>query len=98
MATLTEHKAQVKLDKPEGTVKVNKNGVDTLLEGADYTAWVEAVAKSRLSDEQIGYKDDRSKQYKPIEEQLDLMYWDAENGTTTWNDHISKVKSDNPKP
>jgi hypothetical protein len=30
--------------------------------------------------------------------QLDMQYWDGVNGTTTWADHIAKVKSDNPKP
>ena len=31
-------------------------------------------------------------------EQLDMQYWDSVNSTTTWADHIAKVKSDNPKP
>ena len=95
MATLTEHKAQVKLDKPEGTVKVNKNGVDTLLEGADYTAWVEAVAQSRLSDEQIGYKDDRAKEYPSIKDQLDDIY---HNGIDAWKATIKATKDKYPKP
>ena len=30
--------------------------------------------------------------------QLDMQYWDSVNSTTTWADHIAKVKSDNPKP
>jgi len=25
------------------------------------------------------------------------MYWDNVNSTTTWKDHVAKVKSDNPK-
>ena len=29
--------------------------------------------------------------------QLDMMYHDQVNGTTTWKDAIAKVKSDNPK-
>ena len=31
--------------------------------------------------------------YGSIEEQLDMMYWDQMNGTTTWKDHVSSVKS-----
>ena len=31
--------------------------------------------------------------YGTIEEQLDMMYWDQVNGTTTWKDHVSSVKS-----
>ena len=42
------------------------------------------------------YKIDR--QYPSIGEQLDMQYWDAINGTTTWKDAIAQVKADNPKP
>jgi len=42
------------------------------------------------------YKIDR--EYPSIGEQLDMQYWDAVNGTTTWKDTIAQVKSDNPKP
>ena len=36
--------------------------------------------------------------YLPLDEQLDMQYWDAVNGTTTWKDHISAVKVKYPKP
>lgn len=39
----------------------------------------------------------RMSQYGDIGEQLDMQYKDAVNGTTTWKDHIAKVKSDFPK-
>ena len=42
------------------------------------------------------YQVDR--QYPSIQEQLDMQYWDAVNGTTTWKDAIAQVKADNPKP
>lgn len=35
--------------------------------------------------------------YGSIGEQLDMQYWDAVNGTTLWQEHIAKVKSDVPK-
>jgi len=44
------------------------------------------------------YKSDRQAQYPSIGEQLDMQYWDAVNGTTTWKDAIAQVKADNPKP
>lgn len=44
------------------------------------------------------YQRDRKADYKSIEEQLDMMYWDKVNGTTTWQDHINAVKTANPKP
>jgi hypothetical protein len=47
----------------------------------------------------LAYSRDRVKPdgYAPIEEQLDMQYWDSVNGTTKWKDHIAKVKSDHPK-
>ena len=44
------------------------------------------------------YARDRAVAYASIQDQLDMQYWDNVNGTTTWKDHIAKVKSDNPKP
>tara|TARA_R100000808_G_scaffold20907_1_gene45225 strand:+ start:294 stop:632 length:339 start_codon:yes stop_codon:yes gene_type:complete len=35
--------------------------------------------------------------YASIGDQLDMIYKDQLNGTTTWKDHVSKVKSDHPK-
>ncbi len=39
----------------------------------------------------------RSLAYPSIQDQLDMQYWDKVNSTTTWQDAIAKVKSDNPK-
>ena len=39
----------------------------------------------------------RDRVYPSIGEQLDMQYWDNVNGTTTWNDTITKIKTDNPK-
>ena len=36
--------------------------------------------------------------YLPIPQQLDMQYWDAVNGTTTWKDHVAAVKAKYPKP
>ena len=46
----------------------------------------------------LEYSRKRVEQYATIQDQLDMQYWDSVNGTTTWKDHIAKVKSDNPKP
>jgi len=50
----------------------------------------------------VKYKTDRtsngSTKYADYGDQLDMQYWDAVNGTTTWKDHVAKVKSENPKP
>jgi hypothetical protein len=36
--------------------------------------------------------------YAYFGDQLDMMYWDKVNGTTTWQDHIAAVKAEFPKP
>jgi len=36
--------------------------------------------------------------YASIGDQLDMMYKDAVNGTTTWKDHVAAVKAKYPKP
>ena len=46
----------------------------------------------------VKYKSDRAAAYGSIGDQLDMQYWDAVNGTTTWKDHVAKVKADHPKP
>ena len=43
------------------------------------------------------YKYQRASAYPSIQEQLDMQYWDAINGTTTWQDAINAVKQQFPK-
>ena len=43
------------------------------------------------------YKEVRSSAYPPIQEQLDMMYWDERRGTTTWKDKITEIKDLYPK-
>ena len=65
---------------------------------ADYDQAIIDKANSMWNDQQFGYIQARQEGYGSIAEQLDMMYWDGVNGTTTWADHIAQVKSDNPKP
>jgi hypothetical protein len=44
------------------------------------------------------YQRDRAPEYPSLQEQLDMQYWDAINGTTTWQDAINAVKTKYPKP
>ena len=39
----------------------------------------------------------RSQEYPSREDQLDMMYWDKVNGTTTWEDAIQAIKDKYPK-
>ena len=44
------------------------------------------------------YARNRAAAYPPISDQLDMQYWDANHGRTTWADAIAAVKSAHPKP
>jgi len=56
--------------------------------------------KNELDQEwqNLQYQRDRASQYPSIQDQLDMQYHDAIDGTTTWKDAVAKVKADNPKP
>ena len=65
---------------------------------SDYEQAIEDRKNSLLHEYNFGYIQARQEAYGSIAEQLDMMYWDNVNGTSTWQDHIAQVKSDNPKP
>tara|TARA_Y100000296_G_C5079222_1_gene209030 strand:- start:376 stop:669 length:294 start_codon:yes stop_codon:yes gene_type:complete len=44
------------------------------------------------------YADLRRKAYASWGDQLDMQFWDSQDGTTTWVDHVAAVKSAHPKP
>ncbi len=46
---------------------------------------------------QLNYAQLRQQEYEPLENQLDLLYWDKINGTTLWQDSISAIKAKYPK-
>lgn len=64
----------------------------------DYTQAKIDLGNSKWQEQQFGYIQARQEAYGSIADQLDMQYWDAVNDTTTWKDHIAKVKNDNPKP
>ena len=82
-------------------VATTDGGVHVDLTDAE-VAEVEAREAQAVKDAEdyakVKYKDDRSVAYGDIGDQLDMRYKDLLNGTTTWKDHIAKVKSDHPKP
>mgnify|MGYP003383829674 CR=1 FL=1 len=57
---------------------------------------VENKANEMWSD-YLSVKYQRDRQYPPIEEQLDMLYWDMKNGTSTWATTVDKIKNDFPK-
>jgi hypothetical protein len=45
----------------------------------------------------IAVDNTRQIQYLSWQEQMEMIYKDQKNGTTTFKDHCDKVRSDNPK-
>ena len=51
-----------------------------------------------LSERQNAVRAARRAAYGDLGDQLDMQYHDNVDGTTTWKDHVAKVKTDNPIP
>ena len=64
----------------------------------DYAQAKIDLGNSKWNEQQFGYIQARQEAYGDLGSQLDMMYWDKVNNTTTWQDHIAQVKADNPKP
>ena len=64
----------------------------------DYAQLITDKAAAKLEHQDNGYKLAREADYASIVDQLDMQYKDLVDDTTTWKDHIAKVKSDHPKP
>ena len=45
----------------------------------------------------VTYTHARMSEYPSLQEQQDMQYWDAVNGTTTWKDKITSIKTRYPK-
>ncbi len=60
--------------------------------------WETAKVELQAEYDSKQYQRDRATSYPSIQEQLDMQYWDAVNGTKKWQEAIAKVKTDNPKP
>ena len=74
------------------------DGILVLMTDEEVAARNAEVAAAKAEETANDYKVKRAEQYASWQEQMDMQYWDSVNGTTTWQDHIAKVKSDNPKP
>ena len=78
--------SKVAFDKDGNSITLVQSNIDT------------ARTELNTAAAAVKYKSDRAKAFASTGDQLDMQYWDAVNGTTTWKDHVAKVKSDNPKP
>ena len=63
-------------------------------------SWSEVNAEKALLQTEYDnkqYQRDRADAYPSIQDQLDMQYHDAVDGTTTWKDKIAEVKTTYPK-
>ena len=74
------------------------NGIQIPLTAEEETARDAEETAAAAYKAANAYKSARRTAYPTVEEQMDMQYWDKKNGTTTWVDAITKVKTDNPKP
>ena len=79
----------------DGKGAFDKNGNSVTIDAVKVEAARKAINDAAAA---VKYKSDRALAYGSIGDQLDMQYWDAVNGTTTWKDHVAKVKADHPKP
>ena len=89
----------------ENLVGGNVNGPISKIEFVEgfTTLPTEEAVQAKLTELQSEYdakqyQRDRADAYPSIQEQLDMQYWDAVNGTKKWQEAVAKVKADNPKP
>jgi hypothetical protein len=64
----------------------------------DFEQMVIDCANSKFDEQENGYKTARQEAYGSIADELDMIYWDGKNSTTTFQDHIDAVKAAHPKP
>lgn len=84
-------------DFGDGTgIKITKWQVeDPMPDNATIQQW---MIQYDLAFRVLGVKQQRSETYPSIQDQLDMMYNDKINNTTTWVDAISSVKLQYPIP
>tara|TARA_B100000424_G_scaffold230556_1_gene192438 strand:- start:153 stop:449 length:297 start_codon:yes stop_codon:yes gene_type:complete len=87
------YKNAKRVDDGEGAF--DENGNQITLDESKISIEMERL-KTEYDSKQ--YQRDRASQYLSIQEQLDMQYWDAVNGTKKWQEAVAKVKTDNPKP
>ena len=92
-AIYSAHSDVVSIDDGKGAF--DKDGKSVTIDSTKVAAARKAIDDAAAA---IKYKSDRAEAFASVGDQLDMQYWDKKNGTTTWVDHVAKVKADHPKP
>ena len=78
-------------------IPVNENNKDYQLFKADVVGIGTSCVVGIDTVTTVDYTDARKAEYPSLEEQQDMQYWDAVNGTTIWKDKIAEIKAKYPK-
>jgi len=107
MATIDEIKNRIRSENPTLNKAVNHDVFQLTPEEYEATIndWAEAEYKQQ-EEERIrtnggvtpDYAQFRREAYPSLPDQLDMIYHDSVDGTTTWNDAIAAVKAKYRKP
>jgi len=74
-------------------------GFNSVVDGENFEGSLEEVRTiCEANKPELTWIENRIKNYGSLEKQQDLQYWDLINGTTIWQDHITAVKLQFPKP
>ena len=85
------------------TINQSYTSIPVEPENRDYQKFIQDVAEQGIGIVEgpdiiePDYATLRQQEYPSREEQLDMMYWDKVNGTTTWEDTIQAIKDKYPK-
>ena len=111
MASLWQ-KVKLYLEDNSKTWEAEEDNIKLKNEGSgDYIHTWNVSGLAKPTDEQIasyetagntaetnfGIDSTRRSQYGTWQQQMEMIYKDQKNGTTTFKDHCDKVRSDNPK-
>ena len=82
-------------DDGDGVVYIKEWNLSIAQPTADQIAEYETAANA--AETNTGIDATRQTQYLSWQQQMEMIYKDQKNGTTTFKDHCDKVRSDNPK-
>ena len=96
MATIAQAILEI---NPNAEVSINGDNIDNIIwhDGTTPISKSDIQTKINEIETRDAHIEPRKNSYPSIQQQLDMMWHDKQNDTTTWEDAISKVKSDNPK-
>jgi hypothetical protein len=78
----------------ENEVFLDKNGKEIIISNTDVE---ERITILQAEHDANQYQRDRASEYPPIGDQLDMIYKDMKNGTTTHAEAVEEVKTKYPK-